>query len=990
MPPRKIKVSEESELIANPLTTRKYTKKQTTRRTTSRIVGIECVKITNAEQLAIYKPPQVQQVHPRIWELTNRKTFYNWLHAQYGIYEIGSKRQQRIQYERELTTYQKLVRDFIQTESPYRGLLLYHGLGVGKSCSSIAISQSLLDKRRVLFISKAALEKNYRNELLTCDGSADYMRRNHHWVFIKGETSEEQELIRDLEIPDEIVRINRGAYVVNHTIKKSNFDELSDKHQLGLMGQITALIDARIKFIHHDDPHIIRRFKDGDYDNCVIIIDEAHGLINGMATGIPKGTHFYQNLMNAKNSKIILLSGTPLINKIYESAFLYNILRGYIPTIVYKIVPDFGRPIEWQTIKSKLLRIPHVDQVIADTIKKQVKITKNPDGFINDVEGGGVIYAPEKSVDLDTFKTLVHAEMLRIKDTVKFNKFVETFENNTCLPTDELEFQKMFYNPDLNKMRNTEVFKKRIAGLTSYYDRKASTEYPTLKPINLVSLPMSNYQLAKYQTIRIKEIEKEKRQMLRRKKNDEVLMSSYRIGSRLYCTFVFPEEIGSPYEIDKLELYENLENILEPSIESGESTVTDTIASAEEALKKVNLVNSKYLDVLRKESAKYMSLKGQLGMLSPKYKAIIELLQKSKGCCLLYSQFISLIGLKTFAIALDTTGQYAPLEIKKESGEYVLVENQEHQGKLRYIFYSGDNKDKELRDIYRIIFNSQYEALPPSCLNLRRRLESLYGAEQNLQGQIIKLMMTTASGAEGLNLANVRRVFIMEPYWQPVLTEQVIGRAVRKGSHLRLPAEDRNVEVFIFMVHITTDQLKNITSGAIRQDVATYPAKSYNKLGKVVSSDEELYIISERKKDVITEAQGLIRESAFDCTLNYSDNREKYPSLTCLNYNTKNRNLYESYLSTASLADTVDVVEVNQEYEIPVEYGKFKDPRQKTATAIFGKTRYLYVLLNPQPNAKRYIYDESIIKLARAKPIGEMLVINGKQKPRFYKTKTKG
>ena len=49
----------------------------------------------------------------------------------------------------------------------------------------------------------------------------------------------------------------------------------------------------------------------------------------------------------------------------------------------------------------------------------------------------------------------------------------------------------------------------------------------------------------------------------------------------------------------------------------------------------------------------------------------------------------------------------------------------------------------------------------------------------------------------GLNLKNVRQVHIMEPYWQPVLIEQVIGRAVRTESHISLPKKDRNVEFFI-------------------------------------------------------------------------------------------------------------------------------------------------------------------------------------------------
>ena len=39
-----------------------------------------------------------------------------------------------------LLTHQKIVKDYINLFTPYRGLLIYHGLGAGKTCASIAIA----------------------------------------------------------------------------------------------------------------------------------------------------------------------------------------------------------------------------------------------------------------------------------------------------------------------------------------------------------------------------------------------------------------------------------------------------------------------------------------------------------------------------------------------------------------------------------------------------------------------------------------------------------------------------------------------------------------------------------------------------------------------------------------------------------------------------------------------------------------------------------
>ena len=61
--------------------------------------------------------------------------------------------------------------------------------------------------------------------------------------------------------------------------------------------------------------------------------------------------------------------------------------------------------------------------------------------------------------------------------------------------------------------------------------------------------------------------------------------------------------------------------------------------------------------------------------------------------------------------------------------------------------------------------------------------------DNNYYGEIIKLMMITSSGAEGINLRNTRFVHVVEPYWHMVRVEQVVGRARRICSHQDLPVE---------------------------------------------------------------------------------------------------------------------------------------------------------------------------------------------------------
>ena len=57
--------------------------------------------------------------------------------------------------------HQKLVRDYLQVNSPYRGLLLFHGLGVGKTCASIAIAEGFREHREIVVLLNKSLKKNY-------------------------------------------------------------------------------------------------------------------------------------------------------------------------------------------------------------------------------------------------------------------------------------------------------------------------------------------------------------------------------------------------------------------------------------------------------------------------------------------------------------------------------------------------------------------------------------------------------------------------------------------------------------------------------------------------------------------------------------------------------------------------------------------------------------------------------------------------------------
>jgi type I site-specific restriction-modification system R (restriction) subunit len=59
----------------------------------------------------------------------------------------------------ELLTHQKIVRDYLNIDTPYRGFL-YHGLGSGKTCTSIAIAEGMKSEKHV-FVLTPRLRDNF-------------------------------------------------------------------------------------------------------------------------------------------------------------------------------------------------------------------------------------------------------------------------------------------------------------------------------------------------------------------------------------------------------------------------------------------------------------------------------------------------------------------------------------------------------------------------------------------------------------------------------------------------------------------------------------------------------------------------------------------------------------------------------------------------------------------------------------------------------------
>ena len=328
---------------------------------------------------------------------------------------------------------------------------------------------------------------------------------------------------------------------------------------------------------------------------------------------------------------------------------------------------------------------------------------------------------------------------------------------------------------------------------------------------------------------------------------------------------------------------------------------------------------------------------------SPKFAAILERILAAPGSSLLYSQFLDMEGIGIFRLVMDLNG-FAPIEIvSTPTGPAFTPESEASlrkgpysegsaegqgpsNGQARYITFSGEEKE-DVRRLALDVFNAKFDELPG---NLKKVLQES-GYTNNHTGQLCRVFCITSAGAEGLSLKNVRAVHIMEPYWNDVRLRQVKGRAIRIGSHLELPEDQRNVSIYTYISvfgeeaqggknpDIKVDETIRLRDKVERKEALSFglpiaaTAPAY-----VLTSDERLYVISERKKKVIEDLENVMKSAAVDCELNIAENKDG--SFQCLNLeNVVGDFLYQPELK-ADIAKSEYTYKEVKRVVIPIKY----------------------------------------------------------------------
>jgi hypothetical protein len=242
--------------------------------------------------------------------------------------------------EFELSPVQRFISRFLSPATPYNSALLYHGVGVGKTCAAISTAEAFLEKypkKPVIILAPPNIQPNFSRTIF--DITSVKFGTGDEANTMTGCTGNLYLQLANCEyVRDEALVKSRVARVISKRYEMYGYYQFY-LYVASLLSKIPKEIPAERRVqVEYD---ILRR----NFSGRMIIIDEAHNLrdvgeteadnldVAGGAQELSdseagkKLTPVLRDLLDrAEGTKLLLLTATPMYNSIREIVFLFNLL----------------------------------------------------------------------------------------------------------------------------------------------------------------------------------------------------------------------------------------------------------------------------------------------------------------------------------------------------------------------------------------------------------------------------------------------------------------------------------------------------------------------------------------------------------------------------------------------------------------------------------------------------------------------------------------
>lgn len=192
-------------------------------------------------------------------------------------------------------------------------VLLYHGLGSGKTCTAISLAAAYLQlykntNKKIIVVTPASLKENFYKEIMSACGNTQLRE------FITFDSNNGP------------LNVSLNVSMKN-TVKSICKNRKSDE-ETKRINQIKYRINKKFDIMSYQGFVKKSKLKQLNLKNTLIIVDEVQNIISNTGETYKVFQKEFEKLDHTKDqSKIILLSGTPMFDKAFEIALVSRLLQ---------------------------------------------------------------------------------------------------------------------------------------------------------------------------------------------------------------------------------------------------------------------------------------------------------------------------------------------------------------------------------------------------------------------------------------------------------------------------------------------------------------------------------------------------------------------------------------------------------------------------------------------------------------------------------------
>jgi hypothetical protein len=237
----------------------------------------------------------------------------------YGV-DVDEKRE----IDFNLTHNQKFLKSFMSPSTPYNSMLLFHGTGVGKTCTSISIAEQYSEQlrssgKRIIILLNPSIRANFIKNIFNIQKVKQGMP---YYQCTGDKYLDDYDKLPHNVLEDKVNKIIKGRYEFYGYQKFANILENLQKK-------------IRDKYPSNEHTRMINKKLKETFSDSVIIIDEVHNIKEG--DDLKVLPPLLEKVVSvAVNMKLLLLSATPMFDTSNEIIFLINLmLRNNKKPIIY-------------------------------------------------------------------------------------------------------------------------------------------------------------------------------------------------------------------------------------------------------------------------------------------------------------------------------------------------------------------------------------------------------------------------------------------------------------------------------------------------------------------------------------------------------------------------------------------------------------------------------------------------------------------------------